>query len=221
MLYYKYILKGGLMINQTIFSVAINEARRIAKEDITKTQVGSVKHLLFGEQISMQSVSIKFGKVFENMFIEHIKNHNNFQLGDIGVQKTSQEKKKDFDLVFIDTTLNTVYYRELKANINLDSEKLPATIEKVKFLERELSKKYPTYKIDSGVLCPSVYSLDDLGGTKISNKPAIFEKGGVKVDFAHDLFSILDIHCTKDQFYSFFKELGQIITQNTRSEQNE
>ena len=68
------------MINQTIFSVAINEARRIAKEDITKTQVGSVKHLLFGEQISMQSVSIKFGKVFENMFIEHIKNHTIFNL---------------------------------------------------------------------------------------------------------------------------------------------
>jgi hypothetical protein len=205
------------MIEQTIFTVALNEARRIAKGNITKTQVGSVKHLLFGEQISMQSVSIKFGKVFENMFIEHIKNHNDFELGDIGVQKTSQGKKKDFDLVFIDTKNNTVYYRELKANINLDSEKLPATIQKVKFLERELNKKYPTYKIDSGVLCPSVYSLFDLDGSKISNKPAIFEKGGVKVNFACDLFSILGICCTKDEFYGFFKELGQII----RSEQNE
>ena len=44
-------------------------------------------------------------------------------------------KKKDVDLIFKDENNKVIYYREMKGNIELDTEKLPATISKCKEIE--------------------------------------------------------------------------------------
>jgi len=75
--------------------------------------------------------------------------------------------KKDIDLIFKDEINKIIYYRELKANIELDSEKLPATISKCKEIEKYLQEKYNSYKIDSGILNWSVYNRQILKYLKI------------------------------------------------------
>ena len=48
--------------------------------------------------------------------------------------------------------------KQIKGNIELDTEKLPATISKCKEIEQSLKEKYEDYKIDCGILNWSVYN---------------------------------------------------------------
>lgn len=55
--------------------------------------------------------------------------------------------------------LKIIYYREAKGNIELDSEKLPATIDKMKeIIKTHISPKYPNYKYDVGIFNWSIYN---------------------------------------------------------------
>jgi hypothetical protein len=57
----------------------------------------------------------------------------------------------------------TIYYREAKGNLQLDSEKLPATIDKMKeILETFIKQNYPGYTINIAVYNWSVYNRNPL-----------------------------------------------------------
>ena len=62
----------------------------------------------------------------------------------------------------MDTTNKVVYYRELKSNLELDTEKLPATYEKIKKITKYLRNEYPTYRIDSSLMTWAVFEQGDL-----------------------------------------------------------
>jgi hypothetical protein len=96
------------------------------------------------------------GRFGEFISKELIKSVDKFELLQCGIQKIN-DKKKDVDLLFKIELTKTVYYRELKANIELDTEKLPATISKCKEVEESLKISYPEYTINCGVLNWSVY----------------------------------------------------------------
>jgi hypothetical protein len=124
----------------------------------------------------------------------------------------NETKKKDIDLLFKNNDTREIYYLELKGNIQLDTEKLPATIEKCKKIENSLKEKYSDYKIETGILNWSVYNrivlTDGLSNIKT------FENGGIKIYHMYDFLKVINIKWIEDDFYSYFRELGDKIKNN-------
>jgi len=178
----------------------------ILKEETTKTKPGSISHLLYGEKPSEQSINIKFGRLGEVLAKELVKTNPDLELLICGVQKIGGSKKKDVDLIWIDKENKVIYYRELKGNIELDTEKLPATINKCREIEASLKDKYPDCTINSAVLNWSVYGREILTAG-ISNIKA-FESGGVKIDHMGDFLRCVGVVWLEDDFYAYFRSLG-------------
>ena len=102
-----------------------------------------------------------------------------------------------------------IYYRELKGNIELDTEKLPATISKCKEIESSLKSTHLDYSINCGILNWSVYNRKILTAG-ISNIKT-FENGGIKIDHMEDFLNIINVVWNEDDYYLYFREIGNKI----------
>jgi hypothetical protein len=175
---------------------------------ITYTKPGSITYLLYGAKPSEQSVNIKFGHFGEFLAKELIKTKQHLELLTCGVQQVN-DKKKDVDLIWLDKKNKVIYYRELKGNIELDTEKLPATIHKCKEIEQSLTSKYPDCSINYGVFNWSIYNRKILtaGLTHIKT----FESNGVKIDHMEDFLKILDISWNEPDWALYFRNIGTKI----------
>jgi len=122
-----------------------------------------------------------------------------------GIQKINN-KNIDVDLIFKDNLNKIIYYRELKGNIELDTEKLPATINKCNEINLYLKNNYD-YNINYGILNWSIYNRNNVNITTIN----IFEKNGIKIDHFEDLINIIQIDWNENDFYDYFIELGKIL----------
>ncbi len=176
--------------------------------ELTLTKHGSISYLLYGEKPSEQSINIKLGRLGEFLSKELIKTNNNLELLNCGIQKINN-KKKDVDLIFKDEINKIIYYRELKGNIELDTEKLPATITKCKEIENSLKSTYLDYTIDCGILNWSVYNRKILTAGLSNIKT--FENGGIKIDHMEDFLNIINVYWNEDDYYSYFREIGTKI----------
>lgn len=63
------------------------------------------------------------------------------------IDKKNTKGKQEIDHLFVDDDNKIVYYAELKTNINLDTEKCKATVEKCLKNQDDLKKEYPNYEI--------------------------------------------------------------------------
>ena len=181
---------------------------QMLKGDLTLTKHGSISYLLYGAKPSEQSINIKFGRYGEVLAKELIGCNENIELLKCGVQQIN-DKKKDVDLIWINKTKKIVYYRELKGNIELDTEKLPATVNKCKEIEQSLKTTYPDYVINCGVLNWSVYNRAILTAG-LSNIKA-FENSGIKIDHMQEFLQHIDFEWSEGDFYQYFRELGEKI----------
>jgi len=178
---------------------------KMLKSDLTLTKPGSISYLLRGEKPSEQSINIKFGHFGEFIAKEFIKSSSSLELLTCGVQKIN-DKKKDVDLIFKHEENKKIYYFELKGNIELDTEKLPATIAKCKEIELSLKNTYSEYKIVCGILNWSVYDRKILTAG-LSNIKA-FENGGIKIYHMGDFLEIIDVTWNEADFNAYFREIG-------------
>ena len=181
---------------------------KILEGDLTNTKPGSISHLIYGEKPSEQSINIKLGKFGEYLSKELINSNHNLELLTCGVQKINSNKK-DVDLIFKDNVNKIIYYRELKGNIELDTEKLPATITKCKEIENSLKTTYLDYTINCGILNWSVYNRKILTAGLSNIKT--FENGGIRVDHMGDFLNIINVYWSEDDYYSYFREIGSKI----------
>jgi hypothetical protein len=63
------------------------------------------------------------------------------------IKTKNMKGKKERDHLFVNEHTKTVYYAELKSNLNLDTEKSKSTYNKVLHIYEELKKEYPGYTI--------------------------------------------------------------------------
>jgi hypothetical protein len=180
---------------------------KVLQGSITYTKPGSLTYLLNGSKPSEQSFNIKMGKHGEFLAKELIMYNPNFKLLTCGIQ-TINEKNKDVDLIFKDKLNKTIYYRELKANIELDTEKLPATINKCKEIEASLKTTYSNYTINCGILNWSVYNREIL--TSGLSNIVSFEKAGIKIDHMEDFLTLINITWPVEDFNDYFRHLGSL-----------
>ena len=182
---------------------------KILKCEMTKTKPGSISYLLYGEKPSKQSINIKLGRLGEYLSQELVSANPNLELLNCGIQQM-ENKKKDVDLLFRNRETNVVYYRELKANIELDTEKLPATIQKCHSIQKFIAEKYEGCEVDVGILNWSVYDRKCLTAG-ISNIKA-FEKENVKIEHMGDFLKIVCVDWEETDYYGFFRSIGDKIT---------
>jgi len=197
-------------------SITIDDIKRkgnvwvdqMMQEELTYTKPGSISYLLYGAKPSEQSINIKMGRHGEWISKELIKTNSNFELLQCGVQKINN-KNKDVDLIFKCAETKTIYYRELKGNIELDTEKLPATINKCREIEAALKTDYPDYSIDCGILNWSVYNRIMLTAG-LSNIKS-FETAGIKINHMADFLEIIDVAWDQSDWEQYFRDIGTKI----------
>ena len=181
---------------------------KILQKDLTCTKPGSISHLLYGDKPSEQSINIKLGRFGEFLAKELIKSNDSFELLDCGVQMINN-KMKDVDLIFMDKIRKIIYYRELKGNIELDTEKIPATIAKCNDITMFLTNKYGGYNINCAILNWSIYDRQQLSAGLSNIKT--FENGGIKIDHMEDFLKIVNITWNESDYYLYFREIGTKI----------
>lgn len=193
----KYLKKGEEIIDSIMESNTICEA-------------GGLPYLLFGPQLSSASLYIRIGRNFEKWFKYIAEDCGMILLPDGVIKNVIGGKSKDIDLLFMDDVKKIVYYRELKSNLDLDTEKLPATYEKIKKITKYLRSEYPSYKIDSSLMAWAVYEEKDLP-KRYNSKIKKCNDNNVSVSFPIDLFEILGANIDSDTYWGIFRKLGKKI----------
>jgi hypothetical protein len=104
-----------------------------------------------------QSDCIKIGVGLENVLKDYIINQCPF-LQDI--KQPNKKGVKEKDHLFMDEDKKIIYYAEIKSNLNLDTEKSKATIDKCLHNKEELEKKYQSYEIKMFLISARHYKKD-------------------------------------------------------------
>lgn len=198
-------------MKQEIKNKGIEWTKKLLNKNITYTELGSISYLLYGKKPSEQSINIKFGYFGEFLTKELIKDNENFELLNCGIQLI-QDNNKDIDLIFKDKINNIIYYRELKGNIKLDTEKLEATHNKCLTIKNHLIKEFKDHNINYGILNWSIYNRNNLKSEFATIRK--FEKNNLKIDHFEDFLKILNINWNEREFYDYFKYLGDLIIKN-------
>lgn len=97
---------------------------------------------LVEKQLS-QSECIKLGICYEKILQDIVLQTTNYK----NIKPKNKKGEKEKDHLFMDEETDTIYYVELKANINLDSEKSKSTYLKCLEIVKELEITYPDKKI--------------------------------------------------------------------------
>jgi len=143
-----------------------------------------------------QSVSIVFGRLYEEAMNDLIMQSTVYQEITNSAEKTFvtpdckltnvSKGNKDVDILF--RKGNTIYYRESKCNMLLDSEKSKATANKIKDISSRLQVLYPNCKIDAALL-----NMDWAG------KKTTFH--GIHIEYAGEFINRLNIENVSEQDY--------------------
>jgi len=127
-----------------------------------KKDNGSFGEIVWNDRPAHHSHNIKLGHVTEGMFNDYVRYGDNcFQLVEedkIDIDGASTQ----MDVLFINKDKKIVYYFESKNNINLDTEKGPATVEKIIKVESALKKMYPSHQVVVRVLTARYPTVDDI-----------------------------------------------------------
>jgi len=105
-----------------------------------------------------QSQNIKLGNAMENLFSDTVSKYGDgFERIEEGIVQGQSQK----DHCFINKVKKVIIYGEQKNNVNLDTEKRPVTISKVKKVIEELRQKFPGYTIIGGIFAARYLSSSE------------------------------------------------------------
>jgi hypothetical protein len=192
---------------KSIFKKKANEIIESIVKKQKRTEAGSLPFLFRGNIISEQSFYIKVGRNFEKWFTFIAENSIGFELLQSGItKKVIGGKSKDIDFIILNKKSKIIYYYELKANIEMDTEKWPATIDKVLNIKKYLTKQYPKFKIQSGILHWAVYDKNVLP-KKYLCKIKQAEDNNVNIVYPKTLFQTLKQSISEKDYYDMFKNI--------------
>jgi len=167
---------------------------------------GSLKELLFtNERYSKQSICIKIGNYLEtaiNKFVDEKYKPTKTLKDAINIIRDKQNYDIQIDLIFEKD--GVIYYREVKSNTNLDTEKTKATYKKVTDIEKIL--KSMGYNVNSKVLSLRFCNQSDING--YIKKPF---KGTDYFEGYGDFFRIFDINITEEDWTNIFDKIRNLI----------
>lgn len=166
-----------------------------------KKDISSLSYLI-NRDLS-QSDCIKLGTSVE-LVIKDIIKKTNYDVIDIRPKNIKGKKEKDH--LFICKKTNTIFYAELKSNLNLDTEKCKITSLKCLQIENELKREFPLYKINM-YLVGSRYLHQHLIPQNIMKK---YENIQENVLGINDYFNIMKvpIYFKTDEYVEFLNKIA-------------
>lgn len=189
------------MTNKQLFeNMVLDMAQKIKNECDTKTKCGSSLYLLFGEEISSQAISVRFGNQLEFLL-------NDFSTA-CGIKHLSSGLIDGHQVDSLREIKSYLHYDEQKTNAGLDSEKIVATINKVLAVKESLQKTQDLPVVAS-ILHSTVWEESDAPDFK--SYYVRYKNAGVEVKTMDKYFSELEVEITKDEFYSIFRKAGEIL----------
>ena len=156
---------------------------KIKNSDITETVCGSVVYFLYGKVKSLQSLNIKFGNEYEDMLNEFSKKCGM----SIPYPRSYMIGEHQIDTLIIEQ--ENIEYREQKTNIQLDTEKLKSTINKIINISIMLNERYVDKNITYYLHNTTVWEEDDAPHNK--SHYSRFRKNVINVLFMKDYFEKL------------------------------
>lgn len=180
--------KGIIKINQLL------------EFDINYTKQGSISYLLYGKKFSEYSINNNLKKFAHFLINELIVSNSDLEIINL---------KLDKNLIFKDKKNKIIYYRELKSNIDFDISKINAINDKYITIQKNLNEHYPDYKINYGILIWTIYNSENLSSEK--SNIIKYEKNGIKIDHMENFLNNIDIKWSIDDYYNYFREIGNII----------
>ena len=145
---------------QTIdFLSVIRENSYINVKKVTAPSVHSFCTLV-EDRVLTQSQNITLGNCMEPFFIDVVRKNENWK--DIRATILAEEgKENQTDHMWLNEATKTIVYGEQKNNLELDSEKAPATETKIERITANLKKKFPGYTIVPLLLASRYLSKDE------------------------------------------------------------
>jgi hypothetical protein len=159
-----------------------------------------------------QSICIKLGTIFERSINYYI-NNNEINVVNM-ITMHPKINNKQIDCIFKKD--NTIYYFEIKNNINLDTEKSKAVYDKVLEIEKYLKNLYPESKIISGILTMRFSNRDIINRCNIVKKP--IDK--LIIYGYTDFFSIFNLDMDEEYFMILINNIKEILKINLAQEQS-
>ena len=126
-----------------------------------KKEFNSLSYLLDDDINLSQSECIKLGKLMEEYYTHIIMKHTTFT----NIKPKNKKGMKERDILFIDKEKKDVYYSEIKSNLNLDTEKSKATVNKCVYIVNELQEQYPSYDIKWCLLGSRYVNINEIPKT--------------------------------------------------------
>jgi hypothetical protein len=181
-------------------------AQYLKNEEPVYVKEGSLAYRLFGRKQSMQSLLIRFGNYYEAALNEFaiLCGHSNHML------KNKLLKGKQLDSLFNNDIKGVLTYLEQKANAQLDSEKLPATANKILKVVENL-KDETQKQVEGYLLWTSVFDIDDDGIALIRTQYRNYQNKGIEVWFMSDFFKFCGINVTRQQFDDMWLKVQDIL----------
>ena len=105
-----------------------------------------------------QSECIKMGNALEKYLAQIIEKYTNFS----NIKEKNKKGKKEKDHLFINEKEKIIVYAEIKSNLDLDTEKAPATVSKCLEIVEELKEKYTDYEIKWCLLGTRYYNKKEI-----------------------------------------------------------
>ncbi len=103
--------------------------------------INSLSYLV--KRVMSQSDCIKLGYASEFCLKDYILSLTQY----INLKEKNKKGEKEKDHIFLDDKNKIIYYAELKANLNLDTEKSKVTVEKCIENKKNIEKEYPNHKV--------------------------------------------------------------------------
>ena len=157
-----------------------------------------------------QSDCIKLGKG-----VEHILNHFITLFSGLENIKEHITKKggKEKDHLFKDEKNKNIFYAEIKGNINLDTEKSPATYNKCRAIEEELKNTYTDYDVKMYLVNVRYYTKDIIP-TDMKNKYKSIKDNLLGVNEYLNILSLNEQFTDENEYKTFINLLARKMFKN-------
>lgn len=155
-----------------------------------------------------QSDAIKIGFAIEKIFREIIL--TNPDLEDIRKKNIKGVKEKDH--LFRNKNTGAVFYAEVKSNLSLDTEKLPATIDKIKGITAGLQTEYAKHdeeiEIKTFLFAPRYFRSEEIPQTQLTRFAPLIEETNIQLVGVNDYLAALGIEYQIESEAAYKEKLG-------------
>jgi len=184
---------------ENLIELITNSEYIINSTSTKKKDISSLSYLIDVEM--SQSECIRLGIGCEKLISELIMKYANV----INIKKKNEKDKKEKDHLFMDVEKKVIYYAEIKANINLDTEKSKITYKKCQEIVLELKEEYPEYEIKWCLVALRYLEYDNIPKTIKSKYSNISEN----LYGINDYLKLLDIHLifTEERYKTFLNNI--------------